>query len=360
MELTEIHPGIFMIYYLILALFAFLYSNPYFMITFIVLMLFLIYLQGISFELKNVMKLFIPMAILIIIINPIFIKDGFNRIYIWGNYFITYEACIYGVIMCGTFFLVLLTLSSYNKSVSYQEMLYIISKKFPIISMILVMALRFIPLLNTRAVEVNKLLKLNSQDYNSSGMDFITEEDFHKSNDLTDFDDNSEYNLNSCQDNMDDGEDNNCNDIRKQKVNSNINLSSNSKILNRIFSNKRFNSIMQKAIDMGHILAVTVSWSLEEAMFTAKSMKARGYHATRRTSYLSYDFNRADVLFSGLIIVCLIVLIYGLMHGVGYINIYPKIDFSFNQLPLNIYYFTFVVFLLPLIYLELREVFIWH
>ena len=56
MELTEIHPGILIVYYLILALSAFLFSNPYYMITFIVLMLFLIYLQGVRSELVNVMK----------------------------------------------------------------------------------------------------------------------------------------------------------------------------------------------------------------------------------------------------------------------------------------------------------------
>ena len=69
MELTEIHPGILIVYYLILALSAFLFSNPYYMITFIVLMLFLIYLQGVRSELVNVMKIFIPLGALIIIIN---------------------------------------------------------------------------------------------------------------------------------------------------------------------------------------------------------------------------------------------------------------------------------------------------
>lgn len=73
MELTEIHPGILIVYYLILALSAFLFSNPYYMITFIVLMLFLIYLQGVRSELVNVMKIFIPLGALIIIINPLFI-----------------------------------------------------------------------------------------------------------------------------------------------------------------------------------------------------------------------------------------------------------------------------------------------
>lgn len=70
--------------------------------------------------------------------------------------------------MAGTFLIVLLTLSSYNKTVSYQEMLYILSKKLPVISMVLVMALRFIPLLNSRAVEIEKLFKLENREYLNS------------------------------------------------------------------------------------------------------------------------------------------------------------------------------------------------
>ena len=108
MELTEIHPGILIVYYLILALSAFLFSNPYYMITFIVLMLFLIYLQGVRSELVNVMKIFIPLGVLIIIINPLFIYEGAHRIYLWGSYFITLEALVYGFLMAGTFLIVLL------------------------------------------------------------------------------------------------------------------------------------------------------------------------------------------------------------------------------------------------------------
>ena len=107
MELTEIHPGILIVYYLILTLSAFLFSNPYYMITFIVLMLFLIYLQGVRSELVNVMKIFIPLGALIIIINPLFVYEGAHRIYLWGSYFITLEALVYGFLMAGTFLIVL-------------------------------------------------------------------------------------------------------------------------------------------------------------------------------------------------------------------------------------------------------------
>lgn len=348
MELTEIHPGILIVYYLILALSAFLFSNPYYMITFIVMMLFLIYLQGVRSELINVMKIFIPMGALIIIINPLFVYNGAHRIYLWGSYFITLEALVYGFLMAGTFLIVLLTLSSYNKTVSYQEMLFILSKKLPVISMVLVMALRFIPLLNSRAIEIEKLLKLENREYlNSESLLDKNDNDDNLSQNGG-LEGSDEFTKGTSQKNRDDIE---------SKMTA---LQTDSKLINKVASGKRGQKILEKARNVGSIMAVTVSWSLEEAMFTAKSMKARGYTAYQRSSYLSFKFKKADFCFIAFLIIILSILAVGLAHGYGYINVYPSLDFSFSNLPLNVYYLAFVLLLMPLIYLELKEVWIWR
>ncbi len=350
MELTEIHPGILIVYYLILTLSAFLFSNPYYMITFIVLMLFLIYLQGVRSELVNVMKIFIPLGALIIIINPLFIYEGAHRIYLWGSYFITLEALVYGFLMAGTFLIVLLALSSYNKTVSYQEMLYILSKKLPVISMVLVMALRFIPLLNSRAVEIEKLFKLENREYlnsedaiESSSEDENLIQGVEGSNVLREDEDSNP--------DLKNGE-----EIESVPVG----IKTDSRIINKVASSKRGRKLIEKARNVGNIMGVTVSWSLEEAMFTAKSMKARGYNATQRSSYLSFHLKKADYCFIVFLIIVLAILAVGLTQGYGYINVYPSLDFSFHDLPLNIYYLAFVLLLMPLIYLELKEVWIWR
>lgn len=284
MELTDIHPGIYICYYLILVLFAFIFNNPFFSITFLVLMIVLIYLQELGSEVKNILKLYIPMGLLIVILNPLFNKTGAHKLYLFSNFFITYEALIYGILMSISLLIVLLVFTSYNKSVSYQDMLHIFSKKLPIISMIIIMALRFVPLLNNRAREIAKINKLSLQN----------------------------------------------------------------------------ESFVNKARTMGKIMGITIAWSLEESMFTAKSMKSRGYGSFKRTSYLSYEFSKMDYFLSVLICCCVAILAYGLLNGFGVIAIYPSIEFSFTQTPLNIYYFTFIVLLSPLICLELREALLWH
>lgn len=334
MELTSIHPGVYLLYYFIMVLFAFIFSDPYFVVTFLVLILVLIALQGVSSELKNIMKLFIPLSILIMILNPLLNRTGAHKIYLWSNFFITYEAIAYGVLMSLALLIVILVFSSYNRSVSYQEMLYIFSKKLPIISMIIVMALRFIPLINSRAIEVQKLNNLKNNGIESDDVE-------------TDGNDDS-YGFNDS------------NKIDLDEFNSNINTDYDSKFINKLKSNKRVAAIIKEAKTLGKIMGITVSWSLEESMFTAKSMKARGYNATERTSYLSYKFGTADYAFIALIIVTVGIIIIGLLKGVGMINIYPSIDFKFSDLPFNIYYLAFIVFLLPLIYLEIKERILWH
>lgn len=325
MELTSIHPGVYLLYYFIMVLFAFIFSDPYFVVTFLVLLLILIALQGVSHELKNIMKLFIPLSILIMILNPLLNRTGAHKIYLWSGFFITYEAIAYGILMSLALLIVILVFSSYNRSVSYQEMLYIFSKKLPIISMIIVMALRFIPLINSRAIEVQKLNNLKN-----NGIE------------------------------MDSDETDDTNRLDLDEFNSNINTDYNSKLVNKLKSNKRVAAIIKEAKTLGKIMGITVSWSLEESMFTAKSMKARGYNATERTSYLSYKFSNADFAFIALIIITVGIIIVGLLHGVGMINIYPSIDFKFSNLPFNIYYLAFIIFLLPLIYLEIKERILWH
>ena len=331
MELTSIHPAVYLLYYFIMILFAFIFSDPYFVVTFLVLILVLISLQGISSELKNIMKLFIPLSLLIMILNPLLNRTGAHKIYLWSNFFITYEAIAYGILMSLALLIVILVFSSYNRSVSYQEMLYIFSKKLPIISMIIVMALRFIPLINSRAIEVQKLnnLKVN-------GIDFDDEES-----------DETDGSVDSKKLDVD-------------EFNSNINTDYNSKFVDKLKSNKRIAAIIKETKTLGKIMGITVSWSLEESMFTAKSMKARGYNATERTSYLSYKFGNADYAFIALIAITVAIIIMGLLKGVGMINIYPSIDFSFSNLPFNIYYLAFIVFLLPLIYLEIKERVLWR
>lgn len=287
MKITKIHPAIFIIYFIILMIFAFLFNNPYYMITFGIMILTLIALQGSASEIKSTIKVFLPLILFITILNTLFSHVGDTHIYIYKSYYVTFEAIIYGIIMAATFFLVTLTFIAYNQYVSYQDMLYVFSKKYPNISMIIIMSLRFVPLIQKRSKEIHELSKLKR-------------------------------------------------------------------------NNAENKSYTQKISQLIHNLGLVVSWSLEEAMLTASSMKARGYNITKRTSYLEYKFNKIDVILLMIILSTAITLIFGLYNGIGSILIYPKITFSFSQYPFTIYYLAFIVLLLPFIIIEIWEKILCH
>ena len=286
MKITRIQPAIFIVYFLILIIFAFLFNNPYYVITYGILILTLIALQGSISEIKSTTKVFLPVILFITLLNTIFTHVGDTHIYIFGSYYVTFEALVYGVIMAVTFFLVTLTFIAYNTYVSYQDMLYVFSKKYPNLSMIIIMSLRFVPLIQKRSNELLELSKLKN-----------------RNEDL---------------------------------------------------------KFTEKTSELIQNLGLVVSWSLEEAMQSASSMKSRGYNITKRTSYLRYDFNKIDVLLTVLILVTATISVYGLYNGVGSIMIYPKFTFTFSQTPFNIYYFAYVVLLLPFIIIEIWERILWH
>lgn len=289
MKLTIIHPAVYVLYYFILIIFAFLYNDPYYLISFLILISVLIALQGISQEFKSIIKFFIPMSILIIILNPLTSHVGTTQIYIVGNFSITLEALVYGILMSVSLLIILLVFSSYNRAVSYQEMLYLFSKRFPHISMVIIMALRFVPLLSCRLTEVNKVSRFN-----------------------------------------------------EKKT-----------------TNGKGESRIEKIKKTANMLAVVVSWSLEESMLTAKSMKARGYGIKRRTNYLSYKIQRIDYIFFLFIGITVMISIFGLLEGYGRIEVYPTISFNISENVLSIYYLAFLFLLSPIIYLELKERLLW-
>lgn len=274
MKLTIIHPAVYLIYFFILIIFALLFDDIYYLSIFLLAIAFLIILQGAKNKIKETIKFFIPISLMIIILNPLFSHNGTTEIVLFSNFSITLESFVYGLIMALSLFIIYLIFVSFNAYVDYQKLLYLASNHFPNICMILIMSMRFISLLNYRLSEVKKIHA-------------------HKSG---------------------------------------------SKI-------KKY----------GYLVAIVVSWSLEEAMFTSKSMKARGYGVAKRTNYLKFEFNKIDYLIILITVISSIFIIIGLTQGYGLISIYPTLSPKFLEFKLNYYFIAFVIMLLPFIVMEINE-----
>ena len=72
------------------------------------------------------------------------------------------------------------------------------------------------------------------------------------------------------------------------------------------------------------ILVILITWSLEEAIITSRSMRARGYSITKnRSSYFDYKMTRRDWTILFLIVLSWVNLLFLWYQGIGYFQIYP-------------------------------------
>lgn len=119
-------------------------------------------------------------------------------------------------------------------------------------------------------------------------------------------------------------------------------------------------SYVDKIRTVFRILAILLTSSLENAIETSDSMKARGYGLKGRTSYTIYSFNISDIIF----------LIFSLFVGIGIIlfiilgystfNYYPTIS-TFDFSPIVIIMYLLIVIKTGIsILLEVKENLLWR
>lgn len=84
-------------------------------------------------------------------------------------------------------------------------------------------------------------------------------------------------------------------------------------------------SLRKRMKDGMLLLRILLTWSLEEALQTADSMKARGYGVGRRTAYVVYRMDRRDwTVFAGISFAAFLC-IFCWLRGYGVMQIYPRL-----------------------------------
>ena len=85
------------------------------------------------------------------------------------------------------------------------------------------------------------------------------------------------------------------------------------------------NRLTQRMAAAVRNLSVLLTWSMENAVQTADSMKARGFGQRRRTTYHLFRFDSRDARCIGLIVALLAAAILFRAFGFGYVEFYPRI-----------------------------------
>ena len=107
-------------------------------------LLYLIYLKG-KKALSFLLKFVLPVMILTMIINPAFNHRGVTALFYVNDNPVTLESMMYGLYAAFIFGAVMMWFSAYNEIMSTDKFVYAFGRLLPALSLVLSMALRFIP-----------------------------------------------------------------------------------------------------------------------------------------------------------------------------------------------------------------------
>ena len=107
-------------------------------------------------------------------------------------------------------------------------------------------------------------------------------------------------------------------------------------------------------------LSALLTWSMENAVQTADSMKARGYGVRRRTTFHLFVFDSRDAAVLGLILALAGICVLGRVFGHGTMEFYPRMDAVFTGISGTVLYIAFAVLALFPSILEMKEKLTWR
>ena len=247
------HPIINFLYYALVLLFSMCLMHPvYLTISLTGALAYDIYLKGRKAVRFAVMGL-LPMAALAALVNPAFNHEGQTILtYLPSGNPLTLESMFYGVAAAVMLASVVLWFSSYNEVITSDKFVYLFGRVIPALSLVLSMALRFIP-------------KFKAQ------MQVVSE-------------------AQTC-----------------------------------IGRDTKTGSVIRRVSNAIKIFSIMVTWSLENAIETADSMRSRGYGLPGRTAFSIYRFDDRDKNVLAWLIFCGTYLVSGWMAGGTYFRYYPTV-----------------------------------
>lgn len=153
------HPFVLMAYFLSVLLIAMFVSNPILQMCAL--------LGGISFclmltrwnELLGNIGFYIPLFLMVAVTNPLFSHNGVTPLFFLNGNPVTLEAFIYGIAIAVMVVGVMMWCKCYSEIMTSDKFLYLFGKAIPKLSLILSMALRFIPMFKRQMHKVNRAQK---------------------------------------------------------------------------------------------------------------------------------------------------------------------------------------------------------
>jgi energy-coupling factor transport system permease protein len=149
------HPGINMLYYLMLIFITMTLIDPIVLgFILVAVIVYGIYISGLRLMLKS-FQISLPIGIIMIIVNPLINHRGRHILFLLIDKPITLEALLMGIIMAVSLIIIISLFVSYQSVVDYHKFIYVFGKVLPKTAFLTTMTMRFIPLLKRRYKEIS-------------------------------------------------------------------------------------------------------------------------------------------------------------------------------------------------------------
>jgi energy-coupling factor transport system permease protein len=281
------HPVVNFSYYMGAIALVMINQHPIFLLVALSILITFHFFNDRFIQVKQWLFFMFTTGMLIFLINPLFNERGRHALLVVMGHRVTLEATTYGLMSALSIICVLMLFISYNEVMTPNKLLFLFSKFLPQFAILLMLTLRFIPLMRRRlneiaAVQVSKGISIKQGPWKER--------------------------------------------IKKGML----------------------------------YVQVLLTYSLEEAIQTADSMKARGYGQKKRSTYEYFRLNKKDILTLLFFITLLSISLYGRYTGLGTLTIYPLME-TVGLAPVeNFILFVYALFLCFPLCVEIGEVIRWH
>ena len=282
------HPSVNFVYYALVLLFSMCLMHPaYLAVSLLAATAYSIRLRGRKAARSTLIYL-LPMLLMAAFVNPAFNHEGATILtYLPSGNPLTLESMCYGLAAAAMLGSVVMWFSSYNEVMTSDKFVYLFGRVIPALSLVLSMALRFVPRFTAQFRRVSRAQKCIGRDVSSG-------------------------------------------------------------------------SVGKRLRCAAAILSIMITWSMENALDTADSMRARGYGLPHRTSFSIYRFSERDRMALLWLLACGGFVLAGWIAGGTYFRYYPTVKSApFGEWTVLFWMAYGALCLTPLI-LDWREDRVWN
>jgi len=249
---SAFHPLVNLLYFTAVIGFSMFFMHPVFLaVSLVNAVLYSVFLGG-KKAVRTGLLYLLPMAFIAALLNPMFNHQGVTILtYLPNGNPLTFESVVYGIAAAAMLITVIAWFCCWSAVMTSDKFIYLFGRIIPALSLILSMALRFIPLFRKQIKIISNAQKCIGYDTGSS--------------------------------------------------------------------------IWRKIKHSTKILSILVTWSLENAIETADSMKHRGYGLPGRTAFSIFRFEQRDKYAITYILACTVFVIVGTAAGAYHFRYFPSI-----------------------------------